>query len=178
MTIGIDISQIVYEGTGVATYVRRLVGALLTFDKKNEYVLFGSSFRRKNEFQKFYDTLPHGRVRLVTVSIPPTLLDLLWNRLHVLPVEKMTGPLDIFWSSDWTQPPLMHAKGMTTIHDLIALKYPAETDARIVAAHKRRLAWVKKECKAILCDSQSTKKDVMELLNISADKLHIVYPGI
>lgn len=177
MKIGIDISQIVYEGTGVAQYVRRMVTALLAMDKKNEYVLFGSSFRRKNEFHTFYNTLPHNRVRLVTVSIPPAILDFLWNRLHVAPIEQFTGPLDVFWSSDWTQPPLLKAKGVTTIHDLIALKFPDETDAGIVATHKRRLSWVKKECAMILCDSQSTKKDVMELLNIPGEKLRVVYPG-
>jgi glycosyltransferase involved in cell wall biosynthesis len=178
MRIGIDISQIVYEGTGVGAYVRRMVKTLLTIDQKNDYVLFGASFRRRETFEKFYSSLPHERVRLVTVPIPPTLLDFLWNRLHIIPVEKFTGPLDVFWSSDWTQPPLTHAKGVTTVHDLIALKFPAETDAGIVAVHKRRLAWVKKECRAIFCDSQSTKKDVMELLHIPEQKLHVVYPGI
>jgi glycosyltransferase involved in cell wall biosynthesis len=178
MRIGIDISQIVYKGTGVGTYVRRMVETLVNSDKKNEYILFGASFRRREEFENFYKTLPHERVRLVAVPIPPTLLDFVWNRLHVMPVEKLTGPLDVFWSSDWTQPPLTRARGVTTIHDLIALKFPAETDAGIVSVHKRRLAWVKKECKAIFCDSESTKKDVMELLQIPASRLHVIYPGI
>ncbi len=178
MRIGIDISQIVYEGTGVGTYVRRMVEALLKTDTKNEYVLFGASFRRRDEFEKFYRTLPRARVRLVTVPIPPSMLDVMWNKLHIEPIEKFTGPLDVFWSSDWTQPPLDKARGVTTIHDLVALKFPRETDAGIVATHKRRLAWVKKECKLILCDSQSTKNDVMELLKIPEEKLYVIYPGI
>ncbi|OGG34489.1 hypothetical protein A2363_04795 [Candidatus Gottesmanbacteria bacterium RIFOXYB1_FULL_47_11] len=177
MRIGIDISQIVYEGTGVGTYVRRMVEALLAIDTKNTYILFGASLRRRGVFEEFFATLPRARARLVTVPIPPTILDLMWNRFHTTPIEKFTGPLDVFWSSDWTQPPLARAKGMTTIHDMIALKFPGETDKGIVATHKRRLAWVKKECAMILCDSQSTKKDVMELLNIPGEKLRVVYPG-
>ncbi len=109
MKIGIDISQIVFEGTGVATYVRNLVYTLVTNDTKNEYILFGSSFRRKNALYEFYNTLPHKHLDLVVVSIPPTLLDFLWNKLHIMPVEKLIGPVDIFWSSDWTQPPLMQS---------------------------------------------------------------------
>ena len=177
MKIGIDISQIVHEGTGVATYVRRMVESLLKVDKKNQYVLFGASMRRRGEFQAFYTTLPRERVRLVTTPTPPTLLAILWNRFHIMPIEKFIGPVDVFWSSDWTQPPLRYAKGVTTIHDLIALKFPAQTDARIVATHKRRLAWVAKECIAIFCDSESTKKDVIEFLGIPKEKLHVVYPG-
>jgi hypothetical protein len=131
-------------------------------------------------FEKFYTEMKglNPGVRLVSVAIPPTVLDIIWNRLHVMPVEKLTGPLDVFWSSDWTQPPLMHARGVTTIHDLIAFKFPRETDTGIVATHKRRLAWVKKECGAIFCDSNASRRDVIELLHIPAGKLHVVYPGV
>ena len=87
MRIGIDISQIVYEGAGVGTYVREMVASLLQTDSKNEYVLFGASVRRRHIFQSFYATLPHSRVRLVTVPLPPIVLDVLWNRLHILPIE-------------------------------------------------------------------------------------------
>ena len=179
MKIGIDISQIVYEGTGVATYVRRMVETLLKTDKKNTYILFGASLRRKYIFEEFFQKMKkiNAHVELKSVSIPPTVLDVLWNRLHIQPVEKFTGPLDIFWSSDWTQPPLSHAKGITTIHDLSILRFPKEMDARIVKTHRRRLAWVKKECKAMFCDSESTKKDVIELLHIPAKQLHVMYPG-
>ena len=53
MKIGIDISQIVYEGTGVGTYVRRMVENLLNIDTQNKYVLFGSSFRKKYVFDEY-----------------------------------------------------------------------------------------------------------------------------
>ena len=182
MKIGIDISQIVYEGTGVATYVRRMVDMLLTQDKKNEYILFGASLRKREVFQEFT-----GRAQLIVVPIPPTLLNILWNVLHVVPIEWFIGKVDIFWSSDWTQPPLSNARGVTTIHDLIALKFPEETHKKtefngvnsrpnIVAIQKRRLAWVKKECVKIFCDSESTKSDITELLRIPQHKVHVIYP--
>ena len=178
MRIGIDISQIVYEGTGVGTYVREMVTSLLLADSKNEYVLFGASVRRRNVFQSFYTALPHARTSLVTVPFPPIVLDILWNRFHIIPVEAFIGPVDVFWSSDWTQPPLKRARGVTTIHDLSTMVFPKEMDARIVATHARRLGWVKKECKVVFCDSESTKKDVAELLHIPKEQLHVVYPGI
>lgn len=179
MKIGIDISQIVYEGTGVAMYVREIVTALLKLDRKNDYVLFGASLRKRAVFDEYFLSVQKGNtnVRLVTIPIPPTLLEILWNQLHVLPVELFVGNVDIFWSSDWTQPPLRKAKGVTTIHDLIALKYPQETDSKIVTVHKRRLEWVKKECQKIFCDSEATKKDIRELIGIDTDKLNIIYPG-
>lgn len=174
MRIGIDISQIVYEGTGVGTYVRRMVETLLKIDKKNTYILFGASMRRRGVFKEFAGKC----AKLVVVPIGPTILSFVWNTLHMLPVETFTGPLDVFWSSDWTQPPLSHAKGVTTIHDLSTMRFPKEMDGRIVRTNAARLRWVKKECEAILCDSEATKKDVIDLLHIPASKLHVVYPAI
>ena len=176
MKIGIDISQIVHEGTGVAKYVRQMVRALVQSDSKNDYILFAASLRRREVFQRFAASLPR-RVALITVPIPPTVLDIFWNRLHIVPVEWFTGRLDVFWSSDWTQPPLMKAAGITTIHDLTVIRYPETFAKKIVDVHRRRLQWVARECKKILCDSEATKNDVITLLGIPQEKLHVVYPG-
>jgi hypothetical protein len=193
MRIGIDISQIAHEGTGVGTYVRKLVGELVKQDKANTYVLFGASLRQRQKFISYYRSLGCDRkqVSLKTVPIPPMFLDILWNILHIVPVERFIGPVDVFWSSDWTQPPLISAYGMTTVHDLIALKFPRETNARvgfrfsvfapisnIVATQKRRLAWAKRECSMFLCDSKATQKDLIELLHIDGSKTKVVYPGV
>lgn len=161
MKIGIDISQIVYEGTGVAAYTKNLISSLKEVDQKNEYVYFGSSLRRRQKgFWPF----------------PLTLMDVLWNRLHVLPVENFIGNVDIFHSSDWVQPPT-RAKKVTTIHDLVVYKYPEFSHPRIIATQKRRLEWVKKECDLVIADSIATKKDIMEILKISEEKIRVVYPA-
>lgn len=179
MRIGIDISQIVHEGTGVSTYVRNLVKAILEKDRHNEYVLFGASLRKLSVFVDYFNEVHvlNGRVRLVTVPIPPTILEFLWNSLHIVPVEWFIGSVDVFWSSDWTQPPLRQAKGATTIHDVSFLRHPETFAENIIGVQKRRLAWVKRQCQTIFCDSEATKKDVIDLLGISENKLHTVYPG-
>ncbi|MBU4017081.1 hypothetical protein KKF69_06450, partial [Patescibacteria group bacterium] len=146
MKIGIDISQIAYQNTGVAAYVRRLTEYLISLDKKNDYILFFSSFRRnmKNEISKIKNT--NKKVKIKTFRLPPLLLDFIWNRLHILPIEWFIGDVDIFISSDWTEPPAINAKKATILYDLIVYKYPKETDSKIIATQKRKLNWVKKEC--------------------------------
>lgn len=192
MRIGIDISQIVYEGTGVARYVEEMVYHLIERDIKQSYVLFGSSLRKRNKFLQFYNLVKkvHKNVNLIVLPFPPIVLSLLWNKLHIMPVEWFTGRLDFFWSSDWTQPPLLYAKGMTTIHDMMVYRFAQESydqthidiqnltiKANIVKTQKSRLFWVKKECRIILCDSQATKDDVIEFLHVDPSQLHVVYPG-
>lgn len=173
MKIGIDISQTAYSGTGVANYTKNLALALLRIDKKNEYVLFFSSLRKKCPVA--IGDFPNASIR--TFKFPPTLLDFLWNRLHVLPIEWLIGKIDIFFTSDWLQPPTISAKKVTTIHDLIVYKHSEGLAKKIIEVQKRKLAWVKKEADLVICDSLSTKKDAMEILGISEKKLRVIYPG-
>ena len=177
MKIGIDVSQIANEGTGVANYTKNLVENLLKIDRKNEYVLFFSSLRRKLP-SFFINELTNSRVKIREFKFPPTLLDFSWNRLHVFPIEWFIGDVDIFITSDWTEPPTRKAKKATILYDLIVYKHPEETDKKIVTTQRRKLAWVKKESDVIFCISQATKKDAMEILGIEEGKLRVVYPGI
>lgn len=179
MRIGIDISQIVFEGTGVARYVSKIVEALLKWDRKNEYILFGTSLRKRQKFIDFFKNVSAGKtnVKLVTLPIPPTVLEFLWNKLHIVPVEWFTGNLDIYWSSDWTQPPLVKAKGITTVHDVSIFRFPESFNEKIIDVQKKRLELVKKECSLLLCDSLATQRDLARLLGIENSRLKVVYPG-
>lgn len=178
MKIGIDISQLAYPNTGVANYLYYLVQNLLTLDKKNEYILFFASLRNKIQNLKFKIQNKEAKFKIKRFLIPPMLLDFIWNRLHILPVEWLIGDVDIFISSDWTQPPTIKAKKATILYDLIVYKYPKETDKRIIATQRRRFKWVKQEVDLIICISEATKKDAMETLGIPEKKLQVIYPGI
>ncbi len=178
MRIGIDISQIVHEGTGVGKYVQEMVRAMVTEDSKNEYILFGASLRKTQVFISFFKSLSGAkRVTLKIFPIPPTLLDLLWNILHIVPIQWFIGNIDVFWSSDWTQPPLGGAKGVTTIHDLTIFRFPESFDRHIIEVHTRRLLRAKKECSFFLCDSEATKDDCISYLGLQPSTLTVVYPG-
>jgi len=180
MKIGIDISQVVYGGTGVAQWVSSLVEQLSKIDSKNEYVLFFSSLRKKIPHFVLQCRTSRGKQNLKTKAFrfPPLLLDLLWNRLHILPIEWLIGDVDIFITSDWTEPPIRRAKKATILYDLTVYAYPKETDKKIVETQKRKLKWVQKESDIIFCISEATKRDAMEILGIEEKRLKVIYPGI
>ena len=164
MRIGIDISQIVY-GTGVSAYTENLVKNLLKTDQENEYLLFAGALRRKQDILKVF-----SQTRVF--PIPPTLADIIWNRMHVFKVEKLIGKVDVFHSSDWTQPPTKAFK-VTTVHDLLPLKFPKYIHPKIVSVHKRRLEWVKKEVDRIIAPSEATKEDLLHL-GIAEGKIRVI----
>lgn len=178
MKIGIDISQLAYANTGVANYLESLVGSLLSLDKENEYILFYSSLRRKLKPQILHLKNTSKNVKIMELKLPPTLLDFLWNKLHIMPIEVLIGDVDVFISSDWTEPPARKAKKATILYDLIVYKSPEETASKIIETQKRKLYWTKKECDVILCISESTKRDAVELLGIPENRLKVAYPGV
>lgn len=179
MKIGIDISQLAYQGTGVSRYVEKLVLKLITIDKKNEYILYGNSMRRKSVLEEYCSEVinKNKKVGKKIIPLPQTLIEIFWNKLHILPIESFIGNVDIFHTSDWVEPPSKALK-VTTVHDFLVFKYPFLFPEEIVETQKRRISWVIKESSAIIVDSHSTKKDGIELLEIPEDKMFVVYPGV
>jgi len=171
MKIAIDISAVVYE-TGVSTYTKNLVTHLLKIDKDNEYILFGGSLRRNQKLQNFVNTL-EGNFRAKLYRIPPTLADVVWNRIHTLKIEYFVGKVDVFHSSDWAQPPADACK-VTTIHDLVPVKYPKLSHPKIVAVHGRRFKHIKKEVNFIIVPSNNTKKDLVEL-EVPSKRIKVIH---
>ncbi len=173
MKIAIDISASIYD-TGVSVYTKCLTKALLATDKKNDYMLFGGSMRRKKELIGFTNSLK-GNLETSINNIPPTALDLLWNRLHLIKIEKFVGKIDVYHSSDWTQAP-SDAYKVTTIHDTSPFD-ESFNNKKIVNAHKRRLYWIKREVDKIIVPSNSTKNDLMKL-QISPSKITVIPEAI
>lgn len=163
--VGFDISQIAHHG-GVATYTKNLTDRLQKF-KDLEMVYFYSSLRK----------LYKGNLKNVKkYKLPPTFFEMLFNRWRNVGIEKFIGPVNVFHSSDWIQPPSKVRK-VTTYHDVVAIKYPQWSHPKIVAVQKRRLKIVEKEIDCVIAVSEFTKKDLLEVSNIAEEKIVVIYEG-
>lgn len=163
MRVGFDISQVAHTG-GVATYTNNLAKQLASH-KELEMVYFYTSLRKRYS----------GDLKAVkSFPIPPTVAEIIFNRMHLIPIETLIGKIDIFHSSDWIQPPT-RAKKVTTYHDVVPLKYPKWSHPKIVKVHRRRLELVEKEIDMVVAVSESTKKDLLRNSNIPAKKIVVIY---
>jgi glycosyltransferase involved in cell wall biosynthesis len=171
MKIGIDISQVPY-GTGVSYYTKELIRSLLEVDRENEYLLFGGYLRRRKDLTSFSSSLS-GKFSSRFYPFPPTLADIVWNRLHLLKIERFMGKVDVYHSSDWAQAP-SDAFKVTTVHDLAPIKFPKLTHKRIISAHYARLKWVVKEVDRVIVPSEATKNDLLEL-GMNEEKIRVIY---
>lgn len=164
--VGFDISQLAHPG-GVATYTFNLTKELIRV-KDIDFKFFYSSLRKP-----YRGNLPNVK----SFPIPPTLLEKLLNRWRFFNLENFIGDIDIYHSSDWTQSP-SKAKKVTTYHDVIPLKFPHWSHPKIVDVHKKRLELVEKEIDMVICVSNSTKKDLMEISQIPEEKIIVIYEGV
>lgn len=158
MKIAIDISQIVYEGTGVSRYLKNLKKAFETHDRFNLYTYFESIIKSR----------PY---------LSSHIQDFLWNRLHLTSIDWFVGKQDLIITSDWTEPP-SKAKKITVVHDMIYKKFPETVDKKIINVQTRRMKWVRRESQIIIADSESTKEDLIKILKIEKERIRVVYPAV
>ncbi len=179
MTIGFDVTMLVYSGSGVANYTFHLVKALLEIDRKNEYHLFYSSFRRPKNFY-YLDELNTLGAKVYEYPFPPSLLKIIWGKLDIIPIEWFTNKVDIFFFSDFLRPPLLAGtKGVTTIHDLTWKLFPEYHTKEIINAHENKIQKTIKYGDKIIVDSKNTMIDLLRLFpQIDNNKVSVIYPGI
>jgi glycosyltransferase involved in cell wall biosynthesis len=104
---------------------------------------------------------------------PPSLTSLLFNQLN-LPINRLTGDLDLFHAWDWYIPHPGHAKLVSTVHDLALFKFPDTAHPQIKTQHQAALIRLKKFNAHLIAVSQATKTDVINLFEYDPALIHVI----
>lgn len=181
MKIGIDISQIVYKGSGVSRFTEGLVRAILTYEQTHHWSFFFSSLRQKLD-PALTERIKSNGFDLYTYTYPPTLLSTLFNDMHdfsrfFLKDNEDIKKLDWFITSDWTEPP-MPTKKATIVHDLVFKKFPETVHPSILKTQEKRLRHVVHESELVFADSNATAQDLIKEYAIDKNKVTVNYPGV
>jgi len=165
MHIGIDTRLTYYRTGGISTYIRRLVSALETIDTHNDYTIFQS--RKASELLT---------KRFKTAN--------LWTPCHhrfermALSVELARFGLDVLHSPDFI-PPLHGArKHVITVHDLTFLHYPQHLTQESRHYYNNQIKMAVKQADHILADSKATKEDLINMLDVPAEKVTVHMLGV
>ena len=172
MRIGIDYTSAVRQGAGIGRYTRGLVNALAESDRANEYILFSAG---RDQTGRGWP--PNFSLR--SLPLQDRHLALIWQRLRLpLPVELVTGHMDILHSPDFVLPPVWRAHTVLTVHDLSFMRYPACSSIHLLAYLMDAVPRSVRRAEVILADSESTRQDLIELLHVPGERLFVVYPGV
>lgn len=176
MRIGIDYTSAARQSAGIGRFTRELIRAALALDEDNDYRLLVAGRQPVAEAH-----LPRAsrRYRLVQTPISERNLVRLWHRLQIpLPVEVFLGRVDIFHSPDFVLPPVARAVKVLTIHDLSFLRVPECADPRLRWYLGQVVPRSVRRADFLLADSESTRRDLVELLGVPPDRVQVIYGGV
>ena len=178
MRIGIDVTSAITQGGGIGRYTRELVQALIVLDTSNEYRLFSA---KQPSTLPVPDPIPFApHVQYHPAPVDERWLYRLWYRLRLpLPVQLVTGQLDLFHSPDFVLPPVSGGiPTLLTVHDLSFVHSPETFPAQLVAYLNRVVPWSVGRATHILADSLATKQDLMDVWQVSPEKITVLYCGV
>jgi glycosyltransferase involved in cell wall biosynthesis len=185
MRIGIDYTSAAHQGAGIGRLTRNIVGALAQIDRANEYTLFVQGSRITHpplipHPRNVASGIPNDNVREVRTRITERWWHRIWHRLHLpLPVERVIGPVDLFHSPDFTLPPVRRGtRTMVTVHDLSFLRLPHCFEPALLDYLVENVPRAVRRADWILADSESTRHDLVELLDAPDDRITVIYPGV
>jgi glycosyltransferase involved in cell wall biosynthesis len=183
--IGIDYTSAVFQGAGIGRLTRNIVDGLAQIDEQNEYVLLvqGRGSSRQAQSTGIRNAALGTRspnFRQVRTWINERWWHRIWFRLHLpLAVEWAIGQVDLFHSPDFTLPPVRRGtRTIVTVHDLSFVRMPECFEPALLAYLMANVPRAIARADWILADSESTRQDLVALLDAPADRISVIYPGI
>ncbi len=157
-----------YRRAGIYSYIYNLLLWLPKVDPEREYLAFLGDRRARfpgltQRFSSFPTTMPWLRI--------------LWEQ-WVQPIELNRLGVDLLHSMAFVQPLLIGRPSVITIYDLSFLRFPESfrpLNRLYLKAFTRRSA---RRSNRIITISESSRKDVVRLLGVPAERVSVVYCGV
>jgi glycosyltransferase involved in cell wall biosynthesis len=175
LRIGFDATAAVSQGGGIGRYTRELLRALALGDVENTYRVF---FASRTQPHSLPPLPPRFHVR--RLPFHDIWLARVWQRARApLPVNWITGPIDIYHSPDFTLPPVSRGtRTLLTVHDLSFVRDPASAAPGLRGYLNVVVPRSVARADAILADSAATRDDLMDLYHTPPEKISVLYCGI
>jgi len=173
MIIAYDVSHIRQRRAGIGRLATSQIQGLLAADQRRTYLLHGwapdldietiQSFRRPN-------------VRLSIAKIPGTVKRLYWNKIRIPPLHTLIGSFDVFHCAEPLLPPIGKRKAIISFNDSAYYKFPhfygKGTARKWDQLYRRALQLAD----AITVLSENTRTDLVEMMALPPDRIHVVRP--
>jgi glycosyltransferase involved in cell wall biosynthesis len=167
LRIGVDVRKI--KDGGIGTYISELMERMIPADPANQYSLYFAP-----EDFSCYNYSWGNATKKINRSGKYSL------REHLtFPFHARREGLDLFFFPHYTKSWWMPCPAVTTVHDLIHLRFPeylpnplAKYYARVIIGRACRSSEV------VITGSEATKGDLLELFKIEENKVKVIYNGV
>jgi glycosyltransferase involved in cell wall biosynthesis len=175
MRIAIDYSAAVNQHAGIGRLVRNQVLALAEVDHDNDYRLVYARPNR-GSVPQFPPARNFARREF---GLGERWLTILWHRAKLpVPADWLSGPVDLYHCPDFVLPPLRHARGILTVHDLAFLMRPDCADSRLRGYLEEVVPRSVRRADFIIADSENTRNDLVVLLGVRPSSVAVVPGGV
>jgi glycosyltransferase involved in cell wall biosynthesis len=167
MRFGIELTPLTYTLTGVGYYVRHLARELAALSVSDTLCGFVAGVRHldMDDISMQYKRFP----------MPPRILRSFWKHTGQPRVDTFLGGVDVYHGVNYVLPPLKHAHSVLSIHDLGFLKKNDWSNPQIASPFRTTIGKDASRADAILTCSEATRNDIVSLLDIQPDKVHVTY---
>jgi glycosyltransferase involved in cell wall biosynthesis len=169
MNIGFDGKRAANNLTGLGNYSRSLIAHMAKYFPQNQYLVYTPKVRNHNQIQSFFN-LPGVVLKLAQSS-------LLWRSFGIVKQLKKDA-VQLYHGLSQELPFGISSSGIksiVTIHDLIYLRFPKYYPFIDRIIYKFKAKYACKHADGIVAISENTKRDLVELLNVPAEKIKVIY---
>lgn len=169
MRIGLDVTPLGGQRTGIGRYVQQVVEHLATMEE-------GDTLHGLSTGAVAFDAggVP-GLASHRHLPLPTRAMYQIWNGLKRPRADTLLGGVDVFHATNYFLPPLKSARSVVTVHDLAFLRNPEWGSPKIVKTFSNNMRRFAQRADAIAACSDATKRDVIELLDVDEEKVAVVY---
>ena len=171
MRILIDATPLLLRSAGVKTYTYHWIQHLCQHSRNEQILTFPALDRLpdlNHERSVLSDAETYARLGLLFLANIPALPILPW----------MTRKADVFHVSNMIRNPPKRIKLTATIYDMTCRIMPELHTAGNLKADESFTQNVLLKTAGLIAISENTRQDAARLLNISPDRMQVIYPGI
>jgi len=174
MRIGYDAKRAFLNRTGLGNYSRWLIRSMASYYPENSYYLYTPKVDTGNKID-----FPGDLKNTITVLPKRKAFTSLWRSLGIVNnLER--DHIELYHGLSHELPVGIAKKGIksvVTIHDLIFMRFPEYFGLISRTIYRVKVKYACRIADKIIAISERTKKDLVELLNIPADKVTVIYQG-
>jgi len=174
MRIGYDAKRAFLNRTGLGNYSRWLIRSMASYYPENSYYLYTPKVDTGNKID-----FPGDLKNTITVLPKRKAFTSLWRSLGIVNnLER--DHIELYHGLSHELPVGIAKKGIksvVTIHDLIFMRFPEYFGTISRAIYGAKVKYACRVADKIVAISERTKKDLVELLNVPADKITVIYQG-
>jgi glycosyltransferase involved in cell wall biosynthesis len=162
-----------YRQAGISRLIHATIQGLQAVDEQNEYVVYAGDRRVPDGFVR------NKRWRIAVPPLPTRRrpLRILWEQA-VLPWSVLRDRADLLHALAFVSPLVCPRPQVVTVYDLSFLLYPAVFN-RLNRWYLSAMTPVSvRRARRVIAISESTKRDLVRLAGVAAERVDVVYPAL